>query len=220
MSFVIKDDGGNRTPKELIPEDMHDAVCIGIADLGTHTTVWEGKSKEQHKINISWELPAVRDIGEDSDGKAYNRPRVSGKKFTISFHEKATLRKWLERWRNKTFTKDELAGFDISVLVGKPCRLMFVHNENNGKTYSNIDSIMKATPAMAGIQPESSTFCYSIEQDGTNFPESMPEWMREVVMESREMAVAQSPAPAPANVPAAAPAVVNVTEDDADSIPF
>jgi hypothetical protein len=46
------------------------------------------------------------------------RPFGAFKTYTASLFEAATLRKDLESWRGKSFTEEELAGFDISNLIG------------------------------------------------------------------------------------------------------
>jgi hypothetical protein len=46
---------------------------------------------------------------------------VISKEFTLSMHEKSTLRQFLESWRGKAFTEKEALSFDVTALIGKPC---------------------------------------------------------------------------------------------------
>jgi len=65
-------------------------------------------------------------------------------------HEKSALRKDLESWRGKKFTRDEEMGFDIERLIGVNCLLNITHNEVGDRTYANIVSIM---PLAKGMRP-------------------------------------------------------------------
>lgn len=131
MSIIAKASGGNFTPA---PAGAHSAVCVDVVDLGVVTTEYSGKKKSQHKIRVVWQL------AEDmEDGK----PFMASKRYTLSLHEKATLRKELESWRGRAFTEDELRGFDVETVIGVPCFINIVQESKGGTTYSNVTSIMK-----------------------------------------------------------------------------
>jgi hypothetical protein len=133
MAIIAKaDNGSNFTP---IPEGVHTAICYAIIDLGMHYSEKFGKTS--HKALIMWELPEEK-IEVDGEEK----PRAISKEYTLSLSEKANLRKDLQAWRGKAFTDEELAGFDLQNVLGKGCQLQVIHTEQNGKTYTNIASIM------------------------------------------------------------------------------
>lgn len=143
---------------EITPAGTIVGICYRVIDLGTQQTTGEWGTKRAKKINISWELP---------DEKMADGERVFSihKRYTLSLHEKAILRQDLESWRGVPFTDEELKGFDIRNLLGKPCLLGIVHESKNGKTYANISSILKlpkgmTTPASANtpIQFDLSNF--------------------------------------------------------------
>ena len=72
------------------------------------------------------------------------RPFVIGRRYTLSSHEKSTLRKDLESWRGKPFKDSDFGSdgdFDIQNVIGAACFLNVVHNENDGKTYANIEAV-------------------------------------------------------------------------------
>lgn len=119
---------------ELAPEGNHIANCYRIIDLGTQTGMWNGQpTKPKHKINITWELPSE----PMEDGKPFSIT----KRYTVSLHENAELRKDLESWRGRKFNDEELAGFDLSNVLGKACMLNVAHLIEGDKTYSNVVSI-------------------------------------------------------------------------------
>jgi len=71
--------------------------------------------------------------------------------YTVSLHEKARLRKDLETWRGRKFTKDELDQFDLEKLLGANCQLQIVHQvADDGRTFGNVQAIV---PLGKGMQP-------------------------------------------------------------------
>ena len=121
------------------PAGTHIAVCIDVVDLGLIKTTYKTSVKTQHKVNIVWEIDEKRD-----DGQPF-RPR---KRYTLSLHEKASLRKDLESWRGRAFTEDELRGFDLEALIGVPSMISVVHAAVAGQIYANVTAIMKAPKGM------------------------------------------------------------------------
>src|SRR5689334_6354597 len=118
------------------PAGTHAAVCCDVIDLGMLEVTFGGKTKSQHKVNIVWQIEELRD-----DGKPFN----VRKRYTLSLHEKASLRKDLESWRGKAFTAEELAGFDLEALIGVGCMLNIIHKEreDGGTPWANVTAIMK-----------------------------------------------------------------------------
>ena len=107
--------GTNFTPA---PAGTHAAVCVDVVDLGILEVSFGGKTKQQHKINLVWQIDEERD-----DGK----PFTVRKRYTCSLHEKAALRKDLEAWRGRPFTDQELDGFDLETLISAPALLIPVN---------------------------------------------------------------------------------------------
>jgi len=188
MGLIAKETGSGSSI-EPIPEGTYEAVCYAVIDLGTHYS--ETFKKEAHKVLIQWEIPECR-ITVERDGKDVDLPRVISRRYTMSLHKKAALRHDLEAWRGKAFTEDELAGFDVSTIVGHGCLLGIVHEEGKeGKVYAGISSIL-ALPRVKGRKPaapENEPLVFSIPEDaGPRFavPETLPDWIVQTIKESRE----------------------------------
>jgi len=139
MPFIVSE-GSSFTP---CPAGPHSSVCVDVVDLGMVTSTFEGKPKTSHKCRIVWQVAERKE-----DGTLF---QVS-KQYTASLHEKASLRKDLEAWRGKPFTKDEAAGFDVEHLIGVPCLLNVQHVERNGSTYGNVTSLMRLPKGMPEIK--------------------------------------------------------------------
>lgn len=179
MGLMAKDKGGGDFIP--IPEDLHLAICYGIWDIGTqYSEKWE---KSIHQVVIVWEIPGVRGDFE-RDGKMVNLPKVISKKYKISLHKKADLRKNLESWRGKQFSEEELKGFDLKKLLGVCCQIQVIHNIVDGKTYSNISTITKA-PAGTNVKAENPLSFFSFE-DNMEIPSNTPQWILELIQSSEE----------------------------------
>lgn len=223
MGLVAKEKAGN-IQREPVPAGLTRGVCCSIVDLGTHYD--QRYDKMKHEVYIGFELPDHRDDFE-VDGETKNLPRLAGKKYTMSLSERAKLRQHLQSWRNKPFTAEELAGFDISKLLGVPCMLNFgPYTKADGTHGTGIESIAAPIAGMPRASVEGEAFIYDIDRDGTNFPEAMPEWMQDIVMKSQELGGASAPAPAGGASDAAAyiaqtpPPVAPVSTPDVADVPL
>jgi hypothetical protein len=159
------------------PVGVHQAVCVDIEDLGmVQSTFLDDKTglpKVQHKIKVYWQISERRD-----DNKRF----VLSKRYTLSLHEKASLRHDLEAWRGRAFTEDELRGFDVETVMGANCLLNVQHRQSADKTrtYANVVSIMplvKGMPKMADDGYERwvpKTATEPNPQGGNDTPEHQP----------------------------------------------
>lgn len=140
MAIIAKSNGDGQS-FEPAPTGVHQAVCVDVVDLGVLKTTWQGVEKSQHKVNLAWQIAEDRE-----DGK----PFLVFKRYTLSLHEKSGLRKDLESWRGKPFTRAEEAGFDVESVIGANCLLNVTHRQVADKTYANVTSV---NPLMKGMKP-------------------------------------------------------------------
>lgn len=120
-------------------------VLAEVVDLGIVTTEWNGEKRDSHKCLLTFE------IDETVEREGTEQRMIVSRRFTASLNEKAALRQFLEGWRGKTFTDEELAGFDLDKIVGTNAILSLVHNTDKGKTYCNIDSAAALLKGMEKI---------------------------------------------------------------------
>lgn len=147
VGYISESTGGNYTPT---PEGQHIMVCARIIDLGTQP----GSAmypQPKRKIRIFWELPEERITYTDGDGNEQEGPVLHSEQYTVSFHEKSNLRRDLESWRGQPFKDEDFAGppngFHLSKLIGIPAVGQIVHEHRDGKTYANLNSIMRPRKA-------------------------------------------------------------------------
>lgn len=125
--------------------DVHAAVCCDVVDMGNVKTEWQGKTRQVHKVRIVFQVDEV----DDQNGK----PIVVGQMFTLSLSEKANLRKFLESWRGKAFTGDELKdGFDVEKLIGAPATIQTLQVTRGDRVYANIQTIMRLVPGQPRLE--------------------------------------------------------------------
>lgn len=164
MGIVVKEKTGPQ-----VPPGTHIAVCFRIVDLGTQPDTGFG---EKEKIVVFWELPHERIT---LDGKEW--PMGISKFYTKSLSKRATLRKDLAAWRGRDFTKEELEGFELKNILGKPCQVSVVENDN-GK--SAVDAVV-AIPKGTQVPPAQNPIVEWSVMDGKNeVYKKLPEWVRQM----------------------------------------
>jgi len=173
MSLTSKDEGSEF---QIAPAGTHLAICYQMVDLGYQTDNYGTKMK----VYLGFEL-----CNEKMDD---GRPFMIGQMYTNSLNEKANLRVALESWRSAKFTEEQCGGFDLRNVLGKPCILNIVHNDNGGKTYANINdygkgiaAIMKGMEIPAQVNP---SVVYDMDQHDQAVFDALPEWMQTKIKEA------------------------------------
>src|SRR5688572_23597028 len=120
MATVAKDSGSNFTPA---PEGVHHAVCVDvIAAWQVPRKDPKGEEYKRDEVTIVWQLDKQN---PDNGNKRFQVRRIFG----LSLSKKSQLRPFLESWRGRAFTDDELKnGFDVEKLIGVNCNLQIIHN--------------------------------------------------------------------------------------------
>jgi hypothetical protein len=177
---MLTDTGGGRD-FEPIPAGPHGAICDMLVDLGLQEG---GKFGAKHKLYFRFQVPTVRIEWEDKDtGEAKNMPAVIGVQYTASLSEKSLLRPFLESWRGRPFTPEELRGFDPVNVVGIPALINVIHEpgNKNGKavTYANISSIMPLPQGMPRPQLEGEVVIFDADHQGSF--DKLPKWLQEKI---------------------------------------
>ena len=202
---------GSFTP---VPNGMHLARCYRIVDLGTQKTEHMGVPKLAYKIMLQFEVHS-----EDESGKptVTNKgdPMSISKNYTMSLHEKATLRNHLKMWRGRDFTPEELNGFELKNVLGAWCMLSIsTSTGNDGKTYTNIDAVMPVPAHLEKLglpTPFNQVKMYEIENHDSELFATFSDSLRAKIMGSMEYQRL------PTQAAHASQAPVDI---DDDSIPF
>lgn len=171
----------NTASKEFkrVPAGIHVAVCNMVVDCGIQPG---GKYKPRHQVYIRWEIPSERVEWTDREGLTHEGPMNIGKFYTASLAEKAALRRDLENWRGRPFTRDELAGFDLFKILGTPCQLLVTHSSQGDDRYANVTGVMAFPREMPKPKAEHRLVKYSPEEPA-QFDE-LPQWLRDKIASS------------------------------------
>lgn len=168
------DNGGGKEFAQA-PAGTHEAICIGVIDLGTQTGEWQGKPLVRRQVLIQWELPAEK----MEDGK----PFIVAKFYTASLNEKATLRHDLESWRGREFTPQELGGFDSKNILGKPCLLSIVHNE---KDKAKVQGVMAPPKGMTLPKQANPSVFFSLDEFQQETFDKLGKGLQDLIRKSPE----------------------------------
>jgi hypothetical protein len=139
------------------------------------------------------------------------KPLIQTRNYTLSLGEKASLRKDLESWRGKSFTDDELRGFDLTNLLDKWCMITVQHRESNGKTYADAVAVTPVPAVVAkaglpsGVNP---TLLFDMQKFDQAVFDSLSDGLKNQIQQSAEFQNKNRK-------------VLNAIEDDEDlSVPF
>ena len=155
MGFIAQEGSNGGGNFKRTPAGNHIGRCYSLIDLGTQRSEGAFGVKDQHKIMLRWELFGEDEEGQplvvDVDGKMM--PMTISKRYTLSLHEKSSLRKDLASWRGRDFTEEEAKAFDVSALLGAYCMVNVTESETNGKTYSNVAGLSRIPAALKNSKP-------------------------------------------------------------------
>lgn len=145
MAIVARE---NRREWTQAPEGLHQAICVDVVDLGLVKTEWG----EKPKVALIFQLALLNEDGTEELSHDFDPPKryEVRRNFGLSLSGKSALRPFLEAWRGRKFTKEELEGFDLEKLIGVNCQLQIIHNlSEQGRTFANIQA---AVPLGRGMQ--------------------------------------------------------------------
>lgn len=166
MGLTVTKTGGDF---EIAPQGAFAARCCQVIDLG----IVQSKGaypKRQHEIRLAFQLSE-----KDLEGN----PHLISQHFTASLSERAHLYKLLVSWRGRAFTAQELEGFDLKNVAGKPCLINVVHKQSGDgtRTYANIASI---SPLPKGM-PDPDPVVELIVWEYGNAISALPEWAHRLI---------------------------------------
>lgn len=173
-------------PRELIPQGAHGARCYSIIDIGSHQNPNYPEKLPQPKFIVTWEIPGIQ-IELDRDGEKVKLPKAFSKTYTASLGDKSGFYLHLRQWLGRALTDQERrGGYDIKNLLSRTAILNIVHETGKtGKIFANLAGIM---PAPDGFVPPqiNPSVSWEIEDLDKGIPQTLPQWIREQVMDSEE----------------------------------
>lgn len=190
MAIVATNTGG--TSFEPVPAGTYAARCFSMIHIGTVKENVMGTEKLLNKVRVSWELPTEQKVFKEEYG---SQPYVVSKEFTLSMHEKATLRKFMESWRGKGYTDEEAQSVDITKMLGVPCMLSIVHkkSEKSGNTYAEISAVTSVPRGMTVPPQINSTLEFNYDNFNSTLFECLPDYLKDKMRQTPEYQKAVNP---------------------------
>lgn len=163
---------------QAVETGLYDAICIKQVDLGTQKSEFKGVKSQKRKVRLVWELPTT--LMED------NKPFIISKYYTMCLYGDSSLKKDLQNWRGRAFTKDEINRFDLSKVLGVPCKLM-VSNEigDNDKKFTKITAI-SPNPKFSVEKLHNEILSFSLDNFEREIFEKLSDYEKKIIMESPE----------------------------------
>lgn len=211
----------NSTPqREPLQEGVYLARCYQMIHVGTNKETIQGTEKILNKVRIAWEFPTELHVFKEEMGE---EPITISKEYTLSMHEKSTLRKDLKSWRGKDFTEEEAKAFDVTKLIGVPCMINVIHKKSKDgtRTYEEIASISPLMKGQAETMPKPFNLPTVLSYDDwkESIFESLPDFFKEKIMTSTEYKEMRAKQEAD-NTPADDPFASKEETEDSSDVPF
>jgi len=113
---------------EKIKPGLHNAICVGVWNVGPHKTEYGIKNK----FIIGFEV--------EQRNTQTNEQMLHLDIYTMSVHPKSKFGMLYESWVGKKLKDEDRSKFNFSQCVGKKATLNIIHNEK----YVNISAILPA----------------------------------------------------------------------------
>ena len=206
MSLTISGEGGGEALPKL-QQGIYLGTCFRIVDMGTTERDYQGTKSKKTRVHITFEVSEALDPVENQTLMDDGRPFAVSKTYTASLFEMAALRKDLQSWRGKSFTEEELKGFDITKLLGCTARIEVGHTAQTDTSPGGNPKILSLQRPDGGIQQvqthnnqesfDLDIYCDFIKGNKTpngqamaDIYETLPPWQKEDISSSYEFIAA------------------------------
>ena len=163
------------------PVGTHVSICVKIIDIGTQQGEWQGKPTSRRQVIIGWELPF--ELMEE--GEKAGMPFTVNRWYTFSIGDKANLRHDLVNWRTRDFTPEELEGFELSGILGKPGTVTISENEQGRRRVTGVGALPRGTKVPKQVNPSVMLSLEPDEFDRQVF-EGLSDKLREMIVGTPE----------------------------------
>lgn len=145
----------------------------------------------QNKVRIGFELPTELHVFDEKKGE---QPRVISQDYTLSFNEKAKLRKVIEACDPKALGTDEdgfMEEFDVETLIGKPLLITIAQKpkKDGSGNYAFIDNCTRLPKGMSCPAPINPPQVLSYDKWNEEAFEKLPDFIREKIESAEEYKV-------------------------------
>ena len=124
----------------LCPEGLHPGHLTAVEDLGDSKTL-EGRSVQKVRFTFG--------VRAGADAATYVVTRV----YTVSLHEKSSLRKDLQGWFGRRLSADEeKGGINLEALKDQPVQVYVKRVTKNDRDYANVEGLAPAAATVPDLK--------------------------------------------------------------------
>lgn len=181
MILAVNKKGGDF---EAIDAGSYPARIWQIIHLGT---IAGFQGQLQNKVRIGFELPTEMKVFDEKKGE---QPRVISQDYTLSFNEKANLKKVIEACDPDALKLDDnglMEEFDIEKLIGKDCLVTIAQKSGKeGKVYAFIDNVTRLPKGMKCDSAINPTQILSYDHWDQILFDKLPDFIKDKIKGSQE----------------------------------
>lgn len=170
---------GRRSHLPMIAAGTHSAVCTGVVDVGTQTSLFEGKTTFGRK------LVCLFDVIDQVDPKS-GKPLGIAHMFSATMHPRARLRREVENWIGTFADQGAANDFDLSGLVGRQCQLIVKHTDNPVAPRVVVDTILPPLSNVITSLAVNDNVYFSLDKPDLRVFEQLPGRIRNMIEASPE----------------------------------
>jgi hypothetical protein len=193
---------------EKLAEGSYGCRLYGIGDLGDQEITYQGDTKVQRKILLTFELDAHM-----ADGRVFSL----SKDYTFTFYDQGKLLPVIEALLQRKLSDAEFDEFDITSLIGKEGMMEVKHSE---KGFPNINTITRLARGVALPPKTNQPWFWWLTEDGFDAKafERAPKWAQEKTTKSPQYKALFSQGPKPVQ-PLTPPFSASGSNSDSGAIP-
>jgi hypothetical protein len=167
---------GSNEERKTTPAGVHDAICIGVWDLGTHDAPAAFPGPAQHRAMICWQLKSGLVEIKEYSLNVYKNPKTG---------IKTALANDLEGWffPHSIFDEAGKSKFTEESFVKLPGRHCQLKTALNTKGYCKVESVHQAQDKAWEATHPTSVF----QVGDSEFPSYMPAWVIKKIKECHEL---------------------------------
>lgn len=188
MGLKVNRSSNTQSTFKQVPVGMHLARCYRIIDKGTKRTTWKGTEKMLAKVTLQFEVHGV-DENDQPLTTDRGEPLSISKNFTNSMYENANMRKAVQSWLGRRMSESEAKKFSIGDMLGEWAHISVIETQSDdGKTYTNIDTINPISPSTRRNlpTPHNELKLFDLDNPDMELFETFSRKMKEEIMSSPE----------------------------------
>jgi hypothetical protein len=167
---------------EIVPAGNHVATLYSLIHIGAVEEEYMGDTKLVDKVMLRFELP-----DEEREFNGEKKPMAISREYTLSFGEKANLRKLVEGMLGTSIEEVE-EGYGLEPLLGKSCLLNVIHKTSRqGKEYAFISGAAPLPKKMTAPKQVNPSFIWDFEDKfNEDELEKMPDFLKDKIKSSKQ----------------------------------